>query len=329
MPTVPDLTDCAISRGYNRFIIQQAIDRLMPNPISHPPAPFNDRPWIRAGVKLPQDAAQVPTMLTPEEGNLLHWLTRDYATGIGAVCDLGCFAGGSTARLASGIAASGRSTQVHAFDHFTLTDTQKERYLYPAGIKPFDSPCMQHAVQHLLRPWRDIVTLRPGDITKARWRDGPIEILFIDAAKTPRSADKIAETFFPHLIPGQSIVVQQDYFHWRQPWVPAQMRLLSECFELVGWCAENTAIFRATETICSACLNPARQTGIDDDRMVDLIGQALCGFPSRPQRAHLARAILCVRDNPGIRIPHKMSRQAFTPARVTSVIKEMLKRFGP
>ena len=99
------------------------------------PAPFDARPWD--DVDLPPDAVAVPTMLTDEEGALLHWLTRDYATGAGAICDLGCFVGGSTARLASGVAAAGRSTKVHAFDHFTLTEAQKERYLYSAGIAPF------------------------------------------------------------------------------------------------------------------------------------------------------------------------------------------------
>ena len=62
--------------------------------MTKPPAPFDRRPWLDQ--KLPDEAARVPTMLTEEEGQLLYWLTGTYATGAGVICDLGCFAGGST-----------------------------------------------------------------------------------------------------------------------------------------------------------------------------------------------------------------------------------------
>ncbi|MEM7058891.1 MAG: class I SAM-dependent methyltransferase [Pseudomonadota bacterium] len=296
--------------------------------LSDLPAPFDTRPWDDAAA-LPKKAAAVPTMLTDEEGRLLHWLARDYASGVGAVCDLGCFAGGSTARLASGIAAAGRTTPVHAFDHFTLTEAQKDRYLYPAGIAPFHGQDMLSAVGQLLAPWQDIIHLRQGDITETDWQDGPIELLFIDAAKTPSAADLIAQTFLPHLIPGRSIVIQQDYLHWRQPWVPAQMELLAECFEIVGWCAKNTVIFRSAQEVTDRHLAAARVSLLEDVDLTDLIGQALCRFPRRPQRAHLARAAMGVQDNPGIRAPHDMTRKAFTPPRVTSMIRDMQARFGP
>lgn len=293
--------------------------------IAKPPSPFETGPWHQT--RLPAEAAAVPTMLTEEEGKLLHWLTRDYATGAGAICDLGCFAGGSTARLASGVAAAGRGTQVHAFDHFTLTEDQKQRYLYPAGIARFKGQDMSAAVQQLLAPWQQVVALRPGDITEVNWDGGPIEILFIDAAKTPFSADQIARSFMPYLIPGRSIVVQQDYLHWRQPWVPAQMELLSDSFEIVGWCAKNTVIFRATQTITAQTLKAAHVDHLSDAILIDLIGRALCRFPERPQRAHLARAILGLQDNLGVRLPHLMDRTGFSPRRVTEVIQDVQKRF--
>ena len=293
-----------------------------------PPLPFRNRPWTHPGVALPDHAAKVPTMLTAEEGNLLHWLARDYATGIGAFCDLGCFAGGSTARLASGVAAAGRTTRVHAYDHFTLSESQKDRYLYPAGIAPFEGRDMLPAVRQLLAPWRDIADLIPGDITKARWTGDPIEVLFVDAAKTPATADSIARNFMPYLIPGRSIVVQQDYQHWRQPWLPAQMELMTDVMEIAGWCKRNTVIFRVKQDISDRHLATARVTDLDDDTMIALIGRALCRFPGRAQQASLARAILGVRDNPGARTPQGIDGGHITPDRVNSVIAEMQDRFG-
>lgn len=295
----------------------------MPN---HLPDPFNARPWDNVAV--PADAAAVPTMLTEEEGALLHWLARDYATGAGAVVDLGCFAGGSTARLASGVAAAGRTAEVHAFDHFTLTEEQKDRYLYPAGIARFRGKDMLPAVKQFMAPWQQIVTFHRGDITKTTWTGGPIEILFIDASKTPNTADRIAQIFMPHLIPGRSIIVQQDYLHWRQPWVPAQMELFGDCFELVGWCAKNTVIFRTTCSVTAKDLTAARTEGLSDADLTTLIGQAMGRFPNRPQRADLARAIMGIEDNPGTREPHRMTREAFTPPRVSTTIQDALRRLA-
>ena len=293
-----------------------------------PPAPFQDRPWHQASAALPAQAAAVPTMLTEEEGNLLYWLARDYATGDGTICDLGCFAGGSTARLASGVAAAGRNGIVHAFDHFTLTDAQKERYLYPAGISPFGGKDMQDAVGQLLAPWRDHVNLRPGDITKSDWRDGPIELLFIDAAKSPAAGDRIAEIFMPHLIPGRSVVIQQDYLHWRQPWVAAQMEMMTDCMQVVGWCQRNTVIFLVTQEVSRAQLRAAATRNLTDEQMIELLGRALVKFPERPQRAHLARAIMGLRDNPNVRAPHLMNGDAFNSGRVNETIQEMREKIA-
>jgi len=294
--------------------------------LADPPPPFDSGSWQDA--QLPEKTATVPTMLTDEEGRLLFWLARDYATGVGAICDLGCFAGGSTARLASGVVAADRKTLVHAFDHFTLTEDQKDRYLYPAGVARFKGRSMLPAVRQLLSPWQDIVAYHPGEITDTDWRGGPIEILFIDAAKMPESADRIAGIFLPHLIPGRSIVVQQDYLHWRQPWVPAQMELLSDCFDIVGWCAKNTVIFQANQPITAQTLSTTRVEHLSDTDLIDLIGRAMCRFPERVQRAHLARAILGLQDNPRVRSPHLMNRTAFSAGRVTEVIQDVQKRFG-
>src|SRR5262249_53182334 len=58
-------------------------------------------PWTE--VELPDAVAAVPTMLMLRERQLLHWLTRDYVRGKGRIVDGGCFLGGSTASLASGL----------------------------------------------------------------------------------------------------------------------------------------------------------------------------------------------------------------------------------
>lgn len=288
--------------------------------IAAPPHPFDTAPWAAEGFAVPDPADRLRTMLTAEESCLLYWLARDYAEGAGVICDLGCFAGGSTARLAAGVADSGRTTEVHAFDHFTIQEGQKARYLYPAGIDPFPGPDMLPAVEDLLSPWAGMVRLHAGDICRTDWPETPVELLFVDAFKSPGSADMIAGRFFPMVIPGRGLIIQQDYLHWRQPWVPAQMELMAECFELVAWCRQGTAVFRCTAPVTPDVVDRAATRDLSDRDLDRLVRQAIPRFPQRIQRRRLACSVLAVEDNPGLRLSYRLDNSRFTPARVSAVI---------
>lgn len=280
-------------------------------------------PWNDAAIAVPQEA-KVPTMLTSEEGRLLYWLARSPDLAELAAADLGCFAGGSTARIAAGLEAAGKTGRVHAFDFFGIIDAQKEKFLYPVGIRPFRGDDLLPIARKFLAPFGARVALHRGDICKAKWEDGPIGLLFIDAAKTPDTADGIAAGFFPHLVPGTSIVVQQDYLHWRQPWVAAQMELFADCFELAGWCAENSVLFRCTRLPTSNDLAAARTAEQDDAAIMALLRQAIGRFTTRPQQVALARMILALEDNPGQRSPRGFDRTGFTHERVDAAIRTAL-----
>ena len=286
------------------------------------PDVFQTKPWNAKDFTLPDDARRIPTMLSDEEGRLLYWITREYADGSGAVCDLGCFAGGSTARLAAGVRAAGRQTSVHAFDRFRVGEDQKPAFLYSAGIEPFDGSDMLAAVRQLLSPWRDLIRLQPGDLRLFDRFGEPIEVLFIDASKLPETADHIARSFFSDLIPGRSLIVQQDYLHWRQPWVAAQMELLSDVVIPVTWCREGTVVFRLERQITEDDLDRARCVGLADDQMIDLLIQAIRRFSEPTLETHLARAVLGLRDNPGVRVPPQFDAGEFTPKRIKQVIAQ-------
>lgn len=283
---------------------------------------LEERLWLADDLQVPADASAVPTMLTDEECRLLFWLARDYATRGGALIDLGCFAGGSTARLAAGVVASGGTGIVHAYDRFTIGDGQKRRYLYPAGVRPFVGNSMIGAVKELLRRWQKSIRLYPGEIMEKTWDAGLIEILFIDAGKTPVAADYIARTFMPHLVAGHSIVIQQDYQHWRQPWLAAQMERLSDCFQPAGWCQDGTVFFLCTRVPDAEDLKRGQVDGLSDAEMMDWIRRAAVRFPNSVQRK-LARALVGVMDNPGVRVPPQMDNSGLSEDRV----REMLRTF--
>lgn len=235
---------------------------------------FRSAPWTELPAETLGPSNAVPSMISDAERRLYLWLTESWSTEQGAVVDLGAFAGGSTACLAEGLVRSGKLARVHAFDRFRADKKTKETVLYPAGVPPFEGADLLPVAQELLSPWSANVTLVPGEIEDAVWRGGPIEIMVIDAAKTARATDRIAEIFFPHLIPGHSIVVQQDFLHWKLPWLPAQMEWMSGSFTPLVACPRDTVVFLCTSVPGPDALAKGRVRGRRDTELADALAAA-------------------------------------------------------
>ena len=213
------------------------------------PTIFKDAPWEALDPALLAQAAKVPTMLAPEEQQFYFWATSEWMQDKGAVVDLGCFVGGSTARLAAGHQLAGHKGLIHAYDRFGANEAVKEYILYAQGIAPFKGNKTLDLAIDLLTPWTERISLHPGQIEDQIWEDGPIEILVLDASKTIPNMDAMTRTFFPSLIPGRALVVQQDYLFWRLPWIAIQMELLADYFTPVACVPEHTIVFMNTKQI--------------------------------------------------------------------------------
>jgi hypothetical protein len=182
--------------------------------------------------RLPQAVRDVPTMISEYERALLYQLTRDHYRGAGSVVDAGCFLGGSTLALAQGLLDRQypiRDRVIHTFDLFRLDEGSYRPYeSILEGMRPGDS--LRSRFNALIGDRQDLVAVAEGDIRKATWSAGPIEVLFIDLAKAWSINDHVSRMFFPSLIPGQSVVIQQDYCHEWTPWLLITMELLSDAF---------------------------------------------------------------------------------------------------
>jgi hypothetical protein len=262
---------------------------------------FAARPWRADSLSDPGPALAVPTMLSEEEGRLYTWLGARWATGEGEVVDLGAFAGGSAARLAEGLTRGSSGALVHAFDRFEADERAKTRHLYRAGIAPFTGSDIMPLVRRLLEPWETRITFHQGDIATAAWTGEPIEILVIDAAKSAAVADCIAATFFPVLIPGRSIVVQQDYLHPPTPWLAAQMAVLAGCFRPLAYLAPTSMVFLCTSRATSAALEKARVANLDDAALRKLIRKAGGLSKSLVRRGPFVRLVKQTLQSPGAR----------------------------
>jgi hypothetical protein len=67
-----------------------------------------------------------------------------------------------------------------------------------------------------------------GDIKTKNWNELPIELLFLDVCKTVEINSHIFDKFFPSLIPGKSIIIQQDYHHIYHPYIHITMQLIKD-----------------------------------------------------------------------------------------------------
>jgi hypothetical protein len=261
---------------------------------------FAGRPWTDVSADDMTGALAVPSMLSLEEGQLYHWLGLR-AAGFGASIDLGAFAGGSAARLLSGLTAGGRPHHVHAYDHFTADAAARARHLSPGGVAMTDQNDILPLVVRLLKPWTGQFTLHRGDIATQTWAGGPIEILAIDAAKNTASTDHIAATFFPALMPGRSIVVHQDFLHARQPWLCVQMLSLAAHFVPLAQVAEDCVVFLHTAPVTPRGLRAAKTDGLNDARLLSGVRAAARLYAPLIARRRFGAMVERVQANPGIR----------------------------
>jgi hypothetical protein len=202
------------------------------------------RPWER--VELPGNVRNVPTMISQHELALLYVLARDYWSDEGALVDGGCFLGGSTLAFAEGLLhrpARPSCPVIHTYDLF-LVDEFAAHSMYARflrGLKVGDST--RSLFDELLGARLALVDVHSGDVRERTWTGEPVEVLFIDLAKRWTINDHISREFFPALIPGRSVVIQQDYIYEWTPWLHITMELLRDAFTLAAVLPYSSALF--------------------------------------------------------------------------------------
>jgi hypothetical protein len=214
-------------------------------------------PWRT--VAMGAEIADCVSMLSTEEKQFLYWVTSEYFEGSGAIVDAGCFVGGSTVALAAGLAAArGRETwgpmaQLHSYDMFLVDDYMQQWYFERNNLRP-EGNRFRNIFDANTTAWRQVLEVHDGDIMTFSWDRDLIEILFIDICKRWDVNDHVTREFFPHLIPGRSLVIQQDFFHHREYWVILTQELLQDYFEYICFIRWNTAVFRCVKAVDQAAI---------------------------------------------------------------------------
>lgn len=174
-------------------------------------------PWQRCTI--PPRLAAMPSMLTREERQYLTWLGAEQVEGWGAVIDLGAWLGSSSAALAEGLRRAGRQVTVHAFDRF-VWEVEAGHMATTSGTRLESGADFLPMFLHEVGEYASGITPHRADLLDYHWTGGPIEVLFVDAAKSWELVNAILRGFAHALVPGKSRVVLQDYRLHEAYWLP-------------------------------------------------------------------------------------------------------------
>ncbi len=214
----------------------------------------------------------IPTMISTEEKQYLYWLGSSVWQGVGLIVEFGPWLGGSTWCLAAGMQDSGfRSYKRYVvYDNFIWREFMSDRA--SLTLKPGDF--FQAEFLNNIGKYKSIISsykcALPDEIisndqeaeSKRYTSDeyvvlfhdvpgaDPVEILFVDGAKSWLGFKHLLLNISARLIPGRSILVFQDFKYWGTYWVPLMLNFLGDYLQPIhNVTSATTVTFRLLKPI--------------------------------------------------------------------------------
>ncbi len=245
------------------------------------------RPWRQHPTRLVNPP---PTMLMRTEIDLLHWLTSRYYQGRGLIVDAGCFLGGSTHALASGLAvnpaAAGKRKLIHSYDLFSTAGVLWYDFMRQYNLGPdqsFEDRFRRNIAEHA-----ELIEVHAGNLLDQSWGEEPVEILFLDICKLPPLHDHATRMWFPRLIPGRSILIQQDYGWWNYYWGNIVMEVYRDRFAVLDDVPVASRVYLCTHEITEAEAAERLYARLaDDDKLRHMAAAVESVKPDSRFREHL------------------------------------------
>lgn len=236
-----------------------------------------------------------------QESSLLYHLAQQYCRGRGAIVDAGSYLGRSAWFLGRGAEANPHlrdagAVRIHCIDNFRVNDVQTAEHVEREYGRRLALGASTRAIFDTnTQGIRDRLIVHEGDFHGFTWTGGPIELLLVDIAKSPALNARVLEQLFPALIPGTSLVVQQDYHHPWQPHLHVAMQVLGECFALELPRVDDSAVFRLLRPIPPELLREAARLDLPADRQLALMAAAVAQLPAGSRvYVELAECVLLV-----------------------------------
>jgi hypothetical protein len=250
-------------------------------------ARLRSKPWDGRDLAVPPQVFDVPGMLWYQERRMLYYLARHDFAGAGVIADLGTYLGSSTMCFAAGLRDRSVDQPVlHTFDLFKLGDFGAEIREFP-GEPPADLRT-RGVFEENLRDYLDLIVVHEGDILAESWDDEPIELLFVDIAKSHKVLDHLLLTFFPALLPGRSLIVMQDYLWGTSgPWHHIVMEKLSDHLEYVVDTDVASMVFLLKREIPRSVLEQCLYMSIPRDEKLELMDKAIAKLDTPEKQQYL------------------------------------------
>jgi hypothetical protein len=122
-------------------------------------------------------------------------------------------------------------------------------------------------------------------------------------------ADHVAAEYFPALVPGRSILIQQDYLMSVQPWLCAQMVALRDRFLPLAHVPKVCMVFLCLRPATEEALAAARVGELTDGALMKRVRMAADWHAGMVGRAPFKAMLQEIKANPGVRLGWQM-RQA-------------------
>jgi hypothetical protein len=235
------------------------------------------KPWL--DVHAPREIYLPNGMLGGEERRLLFWAGLHFQ-GRGTVVDAGAFAGASAYCLACGLERSPRNSsplaRVHSYDMFKIKDQTVfdhiSKHFYPAKM----DDDFRDVFEFQTGKYRHRIDTHQGNFLTLDPPSDDVEILFVDIAKTAELNQKVLTDYFPKLIPGVSLLIQQDFYQAWHPYIHASMVLLDPYFELVDPFVEGASrVWQLKQSIPTSALAVAADPARPADETLELLDRAI------------------------------------------------------
>jgi hypothetical protein len=242
----------------------------------------------------PDESVIERSMLSQSEIALLFALARDYYTGNGEIVDLGPLLGVGTNALSKGLAQNTRvidkSKRIHSFDLFlakgmgtVITQAARSGSVLDRFLRNNDA-------------YRKHLSVAAGDVLEMDWDRTPVEILFIDLAKSWALNRHVVPRFFPYLIPGRSVVLQQDYVHFAEYWIAITMEMFADYFRHLFYVDGATSVFLLTHEIPNHVLYAEIET-LPLDRKLHYLERARAKAPPSVREILKCAQAKCLIEN--------------------------------
>jgi hypothetical protein len=221
------------------------------------PQPWRQKVWERS---------DIPSMICADEIDFLHYLAQTEYRGEGVIVEFGPLGGASTWALASGAPEA----TLHAYDLWIYFDNLRDYFL---GKRLRRGQNVLPIFEDNIRPFRDRVRAHRGDLRRQRWHGAPIEIVFVDAAKTPECLLHMFREFFPCVVRG-GWIVWQDYVSSTCPWIHIALEELGDYFEYWDSPEGGTVVTRLKRTLPRQALSQSYFSRLPIERARALIQKA-------------------------------------------------------